>query len=308
MDEVKGTQLYKRLNELNETFASKVLENANKIVKLIKKKTTINFPNYTNHDITHSINIINTMYELIQDKIEEFNELELALMIYSAVYHDVGMALDDDEIEKIRSNKSDYLYGKDFENILEKSDGNENLAVQEIIRISHGRIANDLITTEYREYFTLPDSDFYFDEELGKICQAHTENRNYIEKLEENWQIGKYSYNAQFIAILLRVADILGIDGSRTPLKLYNAISLNQFSDDEWNKNISITNTTKLYDVNDRKLVRIYGKCKNIKIHRKLLTYIKWIENELSLAVNMTSKMDTKYQVVIDKEVENLIK
>ena len=109
MDEIKTTPIFKRLKKLDKAFAYKVLENTNAIVELINKKTTINFPNYTNHDIHHSINIINFMYELIKKNIDDFNALELALMIYSAMYHDIGMALEDNEIEKIKSNESKYL-------------------------------------------------------------------------------------------------------------------------------------------------------------------------------------------------------
>jgi len=307
LDEVKGTQLYKRLNELNETFASKVLENTNNIVELINKKTTINFPNYTNHDITHSINIINTMYELIKDKIEEFNELELALMIYSAVYHDIGMALDDKEIEKIKSNDSKYLYGKDFQSIVKNTNDDEALAIQETIRISHGKIANKLINTTYKESFKIPSTNIYFTEDLGKICEAHTQDKSYLQNIKDHRTKGDYEYNARFVALLLRVADILDIDSTRTPLELYNAINLSEYSDSEWHKNFTIDNTKKIFKKNKLKEIRLEGSCSDIKIHRKLLEYIKWIENELKLAVTETSDMKEKYHLELNTQVKNSI-
>ena len=305
MDEIKTTPIFKRLKKLDKAFAYKVLENTNAIVELINKKTTINFPNYTNHDVHHSINIINFMYELIKKNINDFNELELALMIYSAMYHDIGMALDDNEIEKIKSNESKYLYKKDFASIKNSNNDDENLALQEIIRVSHGKIANDLITTKYKDNFNFLNSSINFAKELGQICEAHTRDKDYLNNIKQKDTKGTYDFNARFIAVLLRVADILDIDANRTPLELYNAMNLNNYSDDEWHKNFSISNTKKIFIKNKRKYVKLNGECSDIKIHRKLLEYIKWIENELKLAVDITSDMKKKYQIDIRTEVEN---
>jgi len=307
MDEIKTTPIFKRLKKLDKAFAYKVLENTNAIVELINKKTTINFPNYTNHDIHHSINIINFMYELIKKNIDDFNALELALMIYSAMYHDIGMALDDNEIEKIKSNESKYLYKKDFASIKNSNNDDENLALQEIIRVSHGKIANDLITTKYKDNFNFLNSSINFAKELGQICEAHTRDKDYLNNIKQKDTKGTYDFNARFISVLLRVADILDIDANRTPLELYNAMNLNNYSDDEWHKNFSISNTKKIFIKNKRKYVKLNGECSDIKIHRKLLEYIKWIENELKLAVDTSSEMEEKYQIDIRTEVENNI-
>ena len=98
MNSIENVKLFKKLKKKDKLFASKVLETSNLIEELINKKTTINFPNYTNHDINHSKNIMNTMYELIQANIDDFNQLELSLMIYAGLFHDIGMSLGDDEI------------------------------------------------------------------------------------------------------------------------------------------------------------------------------------------------------------------
>ncbi|AOO64959.1 ATP-binding protein [Sulfurospirillum halorespirans DSM 13726] len=306
MNSIESVKLFEKLKNKDTQFASKVLETSNLIEELINKKTTINFPNYTNHDINHSINIMNTMYELIQSNIDDFNQLELALMIYASLFHDIGMSLGDDEISKIKDSTSKYLYSQSFEQI-KKNSTNEELALQEVIRTQHGKIANDLVTNKYKEYFLLPNTSISFAQDLGLICQSHTERERYLSKLHVDSLKGEYSYNPQFIAILLRVADILDIDSTRTPLELYKSMDLNEYSNEEWLKNLTIENTKKIFVKNDLKIVRLDGNVKDIKVHRKLLNYIEWIENELRLAVEKTADMQEKYRLHLNTKVQNNI-
>ncbi|XPV67440.1 MAG: ATP-binding protein [Halarcobacter sp.] len=307
MTEIKNTKLYKELKRLNKEFANDVLKNSNSIIELINKKTTINFPNYTNHDIRHSIKIMETIYELIKDKNKQFSSIEYALMIYSAMFHDIGMAVSDEEITNIKNDNSKYLYDQSFQLIKESFNNNEELSIQEVVRNAHGKIANDLINTKYKELFKLPQSSTYFAEDLGMICQAHTEDKNYLNNISIHKTKGYDEYNPRFIAILLRVADILDIDDSRTPIELYNTIDLSEFSDSEWQKNFVIENKRKIFSRNKLKEIRLEGTCEDIKVHRKLLNYIKWIENELSIVVNETANMKEQYHIQINTQVQNKI-
>lgn len=309
MKELENINLYKRLEKLDKDFASQLKKTALKIKELINKKTTINFPNYTNHDMNHSFKLMNTMYELIKDNKKDFNALEIALMIYSALFHDLGMAITDEEIENIKNNNSKYLNSQNFELIKENNFNNEDLALQEVIRNAHGKIAYDLITSKYEKEFRLPNyENISFAENLAEICLSHTTDKSYVENLKTNTTKGESEYNTQFLAILLRLSDILDIDSTRTPIALFESMNLNDFSKSEWQKNFTIDNIKKIFTVNDLKEIRLEGSCKDIKIHRKLLGYIKWIENELRLAVDLTSNMEKKYHILLNTEVKNKIK
>lgn len=309
MYELENIELYKRLEKLDKDFASQLKKTALKIKELINKKTTINFPNYTNHDINHSFKLMNTMYELIKDNKKDFNALEIALMIYSALFHDLGMAISDEEIENIKNNNSKYLNNQNFELIKENNFNNEDLALQEVIRNAHGKIAYDLITNQYEKEFRLPNyENISFAESLAEICLSHTTDKSYVENLKTNTTKGESEYNTQFLAILLRLSDILDIDSTRTPIALFESMNLNDFSKSEWQKNFTVDNVKKIFTVNDLKEIRLEGSCNDIKIHRKLLGYIKWIENELRLAVDLTSNMEKKYHILLNTEVKNKIK
>lgn len=306
MNAIKDVKLFKKLKKKDKYFASKVLEASNNIEELINKKTTINFPNYTNHDMRHSINIMDTMYELIKQNIDDFNQLELSMMIYAALFHDIGMSINDNEIKKIKNSISKYLFGQKFD-LIKKNIGSENLALQDVVRSQHGKISNDLIVNEYSEYFKLPNTSISFAKEIGMICQSHTETEFYLDKLPVEKIKGEYSCNPQFIAILLRVADILDIDATRTPYELYKNINLNEYSNEEWLKNLSVENTKKIFKHNHQRLVKLEGNVKDIKVHRKLLNYVQWIENELAIAVEKTTNMKKKYQLHLNTKVQNNI-
>ena len=58
-----------------------------------------------------------------------------------------------------------------------------------------------------------------FQNELALICQSHNEDFEWISKEIHSETIkGEYSLNAQYIAVLLRIADYLDMDAQRAPL------------------------------------------------------------------------------------------
>src|SRR5690606_41186535 len=62
----------------------------------------ISFPHYTLHDTGHSFRIMEYMSKLVGD-ISRLSELEVSLMIYSALLHDIGMAVSEDDVVAIKS-------------------------------------------------------------------------------------------------------------------------------------------------------------------------------------------------------------
>jgi len=56
------------------------------------------FPTYTLHDATHSRNICDIMFNLLgEDGREKLTVIEIALLILSAFYHDIGMVYEEGE-------------------------------------------------------------------------------------------------------------------------------------------------------------------------------------------------------------------
>ena len=98
---VRDTHLYTWLYQKNSAFLRQVdeaIQYAENMLPLISKV----FTDYTEHGIKHSINVMEYMFSLITD-IDALSELEVVLLIYSALFHDIGMVTNDNEINDIIS-------------------------------------------------------------------------------------------------------------------------------------------------------------------------------------------------------------
>lgn len=140
--EVRETKLYKALEERKSPYKSQVdsaIEVATHMLALNAKV----FDTYTIHDITHAVNVAEYMYELLENP-ADFSDLELVVILYAALFHDVGMAATQDEIDGIKADRI-ILGNRKYSKVLEKHQ-NEHIALQECIRPVHGQRANEFIT------------------------------------------------------------------------------------------------------------------------------------------------------------------
>ena len=302
------THLYRWLEERNSEFLGQVndaIKHAEDMLPLICKV----FADYTVHGIKHSINVMEYMFSLITD-IHVLSELEVVLLIYSALFHDIGMIVNEDEIKEIKADKlvlGERKYSKVFEKYKE-----ENIALQECIRPIHGKRSKDHIENQMDEtLFLLPGSSVVsFRNELGLICMAHNEDFEWIEK-EISWQSRKgiFPVNAQYIAVLLRIADYLDIDEQRAPLYLYKYLNPKEFGDLEWKQHFVIENYDKII-LNEKtgiKEIVFQGSSHEPAVHRKLLKYFDSINGELHNAVSLCERFDKRYMLQLRTNVVNKI-
>lgn len=121
------------------------------------------------------------MYALVVD-INKLSELEVALLIYSALLHDIGMIANVDEIKEIKADHA-ILGERKYSKVLEKY-GDEMTALQECVRPVHGKRARDYIETKMDErLFLIPEStNISFKSELAQICMSHNEDFEWIKK------------------------------------------------------------------------------------------------------------------------------
>lgn len=82
------------------------------------------------------------MFSLITD-INLMSDLEVVLLIYSALFHDIGMVANDDEIDETKGNHS-VLGQRKYSKVFEKYK-NENVSLQECIRSVHGIRSREFI-------------------------------------------------------------------------------------------------------------------------------------------------------------------
>ncbi|OLN26105.1 HD domain-containing protein [Desulfosporosinus metallidurans] len=309
--DINDSKLYKILIDRQSEFLPNI-KNVFDYAKDLLPQVINVFSNYTQHDVDHSIMLTNYMYDIIDD-ITQMNDLEITMMIYSALLHDIGMVVTDKEITRIRQDDPNIIECK--YSVVLQALKDDKLALQECIRPIHAKrsayhIAN--MDEEKQSWFVLPNStNINFDEDMQKICQSHNESFQWLKtELEQDNYKGNYSYNAQYIALLLRLSDLLDIDENRTPMHLYQLINPEGFGDLEWRQHFIIANTPKIYinETTKQKVIRLYGESSDPKVHRKLLKYIDYINQELLDAINLSDTFQNKkYAVLFKSNIENKI-
>jgi len=309
--DINDSKLYKILVVRNSDFLPNIKKVFNYVKDLLPLVTKV-FSDYTQHDVDHSIMITNYMFDIIDD-VDQMNDLEITMMIYSALLHDIGMVVTDNEITKIRRDDPDLTESK--YSVVLRALKDDKLALQECIRPIHAKrsayhIAN--MDEEKQSWFVLPNStNNNFAEDIQKICQSHNESFQWLKaELKQDDCRGDYLYNAQYIALLLRLADLLDIDESRTPMYLYQLINPEGIGDLEWRQHFEIKNAQKIYvnNITKQKVIILYGESKDPKIHRKLLKYIDYVNQELLDSINLADTFQSKRYVILFKSnIENKI-
>lgn len=309
IEKVQESHLYMWLKEKNSKFLSnldEVISYANTMLPQISNV----FASYTVHGIKHSINVMEYMYALITD-IDRLSELEVAMLIYSALLHDIGMVVNPDEIKEIKADHT-ILGERKYSKVFDKY-GDELTALQECIRPVHGKRSRDYIEKRIDEkLFLIPESTVVsFRYELALICMSHNEDFEWIKKnLRNDEKKGHFDLNAQYVAILLRISDYLDIDEQRAPLYLYKYLSPKEYSDLEWKQHFVIENYDKVIKNPKTGVLEIFfqGTSQDPSVHRKLLKYFDAINGELKNAVSLCESFTSdKYLLLLKTNVVNKI-
>ncbi len=291
--EIKNSKIYKILDERKSEFIRAI----DAITPIIQSRLDTQipklFPEYTLHNMQHSIRVLEYISDIVLD-INNFNDFELTLMLLGALLHDIGMALGKPEIDLITSNQLLPDKNINYESFV-KVYGER--AEQEIIRRYHAEISGMIITQDrFKQHFLLNEPHgISYAKELQLLCESHTKDILWMENSLSKHKIkGKYDYNLRYIAHIIRIADLLDIDQSRTPYELYKLINPKGVSDIEWRQHFIVENTKKIEKnprTGNRDIV-FYGESNEIKAHRKLMSYINWINDEIKVFKEYYEQLD----------------
>lgn len=322
--------------ELKDLISYRLLETADPILfsqvtticEMVKE--TINsisgcFNNYTMHDMGHGIRVANYMEQLAfgideqrDSKAKCFNAAEYAILILSAVLHDIGMFISPKDKDEIKNGKIKYSESLTYQGVLEVKKGNEEDAIKEIVRLTHAARIKEYLNYKFTDGtqtiadILKIDNKYPYSEDISLICQAHGENYDFIKtKLRTSTTKGQYEYNLQFFAVILRIADYLDLDKQRTPMLWFSIMDINGFSKTEWETHFQISNEKKLKKYFDGKLQIFFdGKSSDAKIHRKYLKYIDNLMKEVENADTLLNHKDAqhKYKLNLTTKIDDLVK
>ena len=307
---LEDTRLFRRLQqlEIEKSCAPGLSGNVLALCSEAAERLKI-FPaihgQFTLHDETHTLRVVQLMQTVVGSIIERLNGIELALLIMAAYFHDQGMVVDATELEEIRSSDDWKLHEQNwiadhpnFEETLAKLNDallteSERQRVEaciaelraamftDFIRKTHGERSARFLTQRYGRDPRLVVNSRPVVDLLAQICVSHVRRPEAITQangfhLDE--LVGTTKVNMALLAYVLRLADILDFDRERTPDSLYRAIHFtSKISLIEWQKHRSVIGWEVASD-----RILFAAECEHPAYERAIREFLGWIDSELA--------------------------
>jgi hypothetical protein len=285
-----------------------VLRHADYILPLMEGFVNT-FPTYTLHNREHIYNVIRIMGDLLAERVDQLSGLEAMILILSAIYHDYGMVYSEDERAKITGYEDfnlEFLQSIPAARLMfERGDKKVSKELAEwYCRWAHARrVWRKLDETEaicgLLEFTKVP-----FRIQLGNVCESHNEPVENIRVDDKRFDpafLGEC--DLRFCALLLRLADILDFDNSRSPQSVYDFLDLanpknysEQISKDEWNKHMASHGFRFEKKANSNPLLFI-AIPPHPYIEQGILSFLNLIDSELAGALRVTGLCSDKWKL-----------
>jgi len=269
-------------------------------------------PLYTLHNERHVLNVIGWMESLLDSSIENLSALECAVSILAAYTHDLGMTLSSQERDALPSDRGylrfrdGYVEERHLVEALHQAGEHyrasliENHLRTEYVRTTHA----DQLATRLRKRlgviaprYVYRGFDYRRHLEIVAISHNHPVEwlRLQCEKEQLSWRETvrrNEPVNFACIGILLRLADLLDFDSSRTPTVLFRHLGLdaalaNRFekiSSQEWKKHLAITGIE--WPSGGDVLTYRAANCPHPAIEKSVREFVKLIQLEASQAAS----------------------
>lgn len=213
------------------------------------------FDEYTRHDISHVDEMLRITEWVIPESTQRaMSPADWLMLVLSIYFHDLGMLVTKSEYASRNTNAAfaDYKkkvdsgeYGKEFKAKLESlGDAAERFLYQEYVRENHARRIRQWIVGEYGDLKgtsaqapvdeinkALGPLPYKFKRDLARICESHhLDDLDDFKKYPTHVLYGNddaQAVNLQYIAVILRTADLLHITSDRTPSTQFAVINPN---------------------------------------------------------------------------------
>ena len=279
-------------------------------------------PEFTLHDETHLLRVTELMSLLIPSNVlfDVLNPPEIALLILSAFFHDVGMVPDDLSFLETKGYREfeenwvvEHLGFKEAQDALARGDlpvvdrdkwfsiSSElrSACIASFLREHHAQYSSEYVLRILGNDPRLAVGTGHLSRALALLCSSHTLPS--AELSERNGfhldtAIGNFGVNLVYLATILRLADILDFDRERTPEELYRSVRFTSpISVAEWEKHRSVHG----WEISSA-TVRFECDCTHPEYERTIRRFLDFIDHELSEAKERVSRFPAgfaKYKI-----------
>lgn len=257
------------------------------------------FQNYTLHDGTHIINVLDAMGGLLGNQISKLTVGEMELLILAASLHDLGMVYQDQEKQQyyddaeacrkfLREYCPEYLgcpAGEWTEDIR-----------QWYLRTLHPfRVSEVLQNEAWKELFGRCPREIVPKRCIVAVCMAHGENPEELSHNKDLEYLAANDANPLFCALLLRLGDLLDFDDTRAPKVLYSYVVCNEKSCAEWDKHQASAGF-RYPDSPSTNDLPYKACCTNPGVEHAVRDFLDWIDDELGNCVKLQKFCETSWQ------------
>lgn len=313
LSSVYDTSLWKKLDS-NKNKNAKIL--ASNIPLLCKEavkrmELAINyFPEYTLHNKTHLLRVTGIMALILGENLNRLNYVEISLLILAAFFHDIGMVPTEKYYKRLEKDSDFTLFRNrwlvEHQNYNElkqlflettTSDGMketinkrikefDRVILMDYLRVKHAEHSGEFFRKQYTKDERLGINHINISDYVAKLCVSHglaIEDLKPENGFNYDEQISNINVNMPYLAIVLRLADILDFDRERTPDVLYQSIHFtNQISINEWEKHRGVKGWNIKKDN-----IRFTMQFENPVYENTAQKFIDIIDNELSGALQL---------------------
>jgi hypothetical protein len=252
------------------------------------------FKQYTEHDLGHSVNLIRLMGEFIPETTRvTLSDVEVAVLILSAILHDFGMYVEPDEKETFLASdhyKAFLAASPERQHAIESSPhaavvrAIEDAALADYFRKHHPKRAATNIDRFFAGKLVVDGFDLAPD--VKRICESHgwpvfesneaSPDHTIARGLKTRAPVNGVPFNQQYIACCLRLADIMDFDRSRTPVSILRTIT-DERSQAEWQKHMQIRG----WEIGER-VVEYHAACRHPEHYVAVMEFLDAIDDELT--------------------------
>ena len=307
-----------------KTYQSKLCSDSGRdrwIKKVYKAATTYLvdvrrvFQNYTLHDATHIINVLDAMGGILGDQIANLTIGEMELLFLVASLHDLGMVYSEtDELQYFNDQRicQKFLH-ENCPEFLGSFPSEWPVDIRQwYLRSLHPfRVSQVLQREEWREVFADCPGEIVPYRCIISVCQAHGQFPKDFQESRDMEYLEASDTDPLFCALLLRLADLLDFDDTRAPKILYGYVMNNEKSRTEWDKHQISAGFN--YPLSPSKDALPYkARCKNPGIEHAIRDFLDWVDDELDVCAKLQKQCHKKWQrnfpfprMVSRKEIES---
>ena len=212
-----------------------MINDATKVLADLLNRTCRIFGDFTFHDENHAVRVVHLMHRLIGDQTSsQLHEVDLALLILAAYAHDVGMLAEKEERARILESDDFTRFTTRYESRWAEAqraperrrhEGLEALReqiFQDYLRERHHLRSAAMVLGPLASLFEV--SGMSLASPVAALARSHGEPVSAISRLRVFPFATVYRCDLQFLACVLRLADLLDLDPARAPRALVDVM------------------------------------------------------------------------------------